>query len=466
MSTRQVSKDNDPVIETMSDLIAPMQRGEKPKDQWRIGTEHEKFVYCTKDHHAPSYEEPGGIRDLLLALREFGWTPVEETGADGVKRVIAMSGADGTVSLEPAGQLELSGAPLENLHETCNETGRHLEQVKAVGKKTGSGFLGMGMWPDKTRADLPLMPKGRYKIMVEHMPKVGSLGLDMMLRTCTIQVNLDYSSEADMVQKFRVGLALQPLATALFANSPFTENKLNGFESYRSHIWSDTDPQRTGMLPFVFEDGFGYERYAEYMLDVPMYFVSRPDAPNGEYINAAGLSFRDFLKGELSVLPGEKPTASDWNDHMSTAFPEVRLKSFLEMRGADGGPWNRICALPAFWVGLLYDQNALDAAWDRVKHWTMEEREELRNAVPKHGLSTPLPRGGNMLDLASEILDIASAGLTARGRLNSSGDNESGFLDPLREVVATGKSPAAQLIDRYHNEWNGDLSRIYDEMSF
>lgn len=466
MSTRQVSKDNDPVIEDLSDLIAPMQRGEKPKDQWRIGTEHEKFVYCTKDHHAPSYDEPGGIRDLLLALREFGWTPIEETGADGVKRVIAMSGADGTVSLEPAGQLELSGAPLENLHETCNETGRHLEQVKAIGKKTGTGFLGMGMWPDKTRADLPLMPKGRYKIMVEHMPKVGNLGLDMMLRTCTIQVNLDYSSEADMVQKFRVGLALQPLATALFANSPFTENKPNGFESYRSHIWSDTDPQRTGMLPFVFEDGFGYERYAQYMLDVPMYFVSRPDAPEGEYINAAGLSFRDFLKGELSVLPGEKPTASDWNDHLSTAFPEVRLKSFLEMRGADGGPWNRICALPAFWVGLLYDQTALDAAWDRVKHWTMEEREELRNAVPKQGLSAPLPRGGKMLDLASEILDIASAGLTARGRLNSSGDNESGFLDPLREVVATGKSPAAQLLDRYHGEWNGDLSRIYDEMSF
>ncbi|HEY9092162.1 glutamate--cysteine ligase [Parasphingorhabdus sp.] len=466
MSTRQVSKDNDPVIEDLSDLIAPMQRGEKPKDQWRIGTEHEKFVYCTKDHHAPSYDEPGGIRDLLLALREFGWTPIEETGADGVKRVIAMSGADGTVSLEPAGQLELSGAPLENLHETCNETGRHLEQVKAIGKKTGTGFLGMGMWPDKTRADLPLMPKGRYKIMVEHMPKVGNLGLDMMLRTCTIQVNLDYSSEADMVQKFRVGLALQPLATALFANSPFTENKPNGFESYRSHIWSDTDPQRTGMLPFVFEDGFGYERYAEYMLDVPMYFVSRPDAPEGEYINAAGLSFRDFLKGELSALPGEKPTASDWNDHLSTAFPEVRLKSFLEMRGADGGPWNRICALPAFWVGLLYDQTALDAAWDRVKHWTMEEREELRNAVPKQGLSAPLPRGGTMLDLASEILDIASAGLTARGRLNSSGDNESGFLDPLREVVATGKSPAAQLLDRYHGEWNGDLSRIYDEMSF
>ncbi len=457
MSTRQVSNSNDPVIENISQLIEPMQGGEKPKDDWRIGTEHEKFVYCTNDHHAPSYDEPGGIKDLLLALQEFGWKPVEENG-----KVIAMAGDDGTVSLEPAGQLELSGAPLENLHETCNETGRHLRQVKAIGEKTGKGFLGMGMWPDKTRAELPIMPKGRYEIMLNHMPTVGNLGLDMMLRTCTIQVNLDYASEADMAQKFRVGLALQPLATALFANSPFTENKPNGFESFRSHIWSDTDPHRTGMLPFVFEEGFGYESYAEYMLDVPMYFVFR----DGKYINAAGLSFRDFLKGELSVLPGEKPTMADWNDHLSTAFPEVRLKSFLEMRGADGGPWNRICALPAFWVGLLYDQTALDAAWDRVKHWTMEEREALRNAVPKQGLSAQLPGGGKLLDLAGEILDIASAGLTARGRLNTSGDNESGFLDPLREVVAKGKSPAAQLLERYHGEWNGDLSRIYDEMSF
>lgn len=450
------------MIEDISELIAPMQSGEKPKEQWRIGTEHEKFVYCSQDHHAPSYEEPGGIRDILLALQEFGWTPVEETGPDGKQHVIAMSGDDGAISLEPAGQLELSGAPLENLHETCNETGRHLEQVKAIGAKTGSGFLGMGMWPDKTRAELPIMPKGRYEIMVKHMPTVGNLGLDMMLRTCTIQVNLDYASEADMVKKFRVGLALQPLATALFANSPFTEGKPNGFESFRSHIWSDTDPHRTGMLPFVFDEGFGYERYAQYMLDVPMYFVFR----DGKYINAAGLSFRDFLNGELSVLPGEKPTMADWNDHLSTAFPEVRLKSFLEMRGADGGPWNRICALPAFWVGLLYDQAALHAAWDRVKHWNMEEREELRNTVPKMGLNTPLPDGGKMLDLASEILDIASSGLTARNRLNTSGDNESGFLDPLREVVAQGKSPAAQLLDRYHGEWNGDLSRIYDEMSF
>ena len=457
MSTKTVSNRNDPVIENRDQLIAAMAKGEKPKDRWRIGTEHEKFVYCQKDHHAPSYDEPGGIRDLLMALTEFGWSPIYEGD-----NVIAMSGPDGTVSLEPAGQLELSGAPLENLHQTCAETGRHLQQVKAIGDKTGKAFLGLGLWPDKTRAELPIMPKGRYDIMLRHMPRVGSMGLDMTLRTCTIQVNLDHSSEADMAHKFRTSLALQPLATALFANSPFLEGKPNGFLSYRSHIWSDTDPARTGMLPFVFEDGFGYERYADYMLDVPMYFVYR----DGKYIDAAGHSFRDFLKGELSVLPGEKPTASDWEDHMSTAFPEVRLKSFLEMRGADGGPWSRICALPAFWVGLLYDQGALDAAWDEVKHWTMEEREALRAAVPKMGLDAPIGGGGKLRDIAGRIVEIASAGLTARNRLNSGGDNESGFIDPLREVVASGKTPAEILLDKYHGEWGGDISRVYAEMSF
>jgi glutamate--cysteine ligase len=455
MSTKTVSNSNDPVIETRDQLIAAISKGEKPKDRWRIGTEHEKFVYRTDDHHAPSYDEPGGIRDLLMALTEFGWEPVLENG-----KVIAMSGADGTVSLEPAGQLELSGAPLENLHQT--ETGRHLKQVKAIGAKTGKGFLGLGLWPDKTRAELPVMPKGRYEIMLRHMPRVGSMGLDMMLRTCTIQVNLDYSSEADMAHKFRTSLALQPLATALFANSPFLEGKPNGFLSYRSHIWSDTDPQRTGMLPFVFDDSFGYERYVDYMLNVPMYFVYR----DGKYIDASGLDFKDFLKGELPALPGEKPTVADWEDHMSTAFPEVRLKSFLEMRGADGGPWNRICALPAFWVGLLYDQNALDAAWDEVKHWSMEEREALRNAVPAQALSAKIPGGGTLLDLAGRILDISSAGLAARNKLNSSGDNETGYLDPLRDIVASGKTVAEQMLDKYHGEWGGDVRRVYDEMSF
>ncbi|BAK68008.1 glutamate--cysteine ligase [Sphingobium sp. SYK-6] len=457
MSTRTESTGKDDIIESRDQLVSLFERGEKPPTDWKIGTEHEKFVYRKADYRAPSYDEPGGIRDLLEGLRAYGWEPVMEGG-----NVIALAGADGGISLEPAGQLELSGAARDNLHETCAETGRHLEQVKAVGDRLGLGFLGLGMWPDKTRAELPVMPKGRYAIMLRHMPRVGSLGLDMMLRTCTIQVNLDYSDETRMAKMFRVSLALQPLATALFANSPFTEGKPNGYLSYRSHIWSDTDPARTGMLPFVFEDGFGYERYADYALDVPMYFVYR----DGKYIDAAGQNFRDFLEGRLPALPGEKPRMSDWSDHLSTAFPEVRMKSFLEMRGADGGPWNRICALPAFWVGLLYDDAALDAAWDVVRHWTMDARETLRAEVPRLGLATPLGDGRTLRDIAAQVLDIARAGLAARARLNSIGDNETGYLAALDEVVASGRTHAERLLARYEGAWGGDISRIYAEESY
>ena len=457
MSTRTASASDDPVIESRADLLHVFEKGEKPKDAWRIGTEHEKFVYFTSDHRAPSYEEKGGIHALLIGLTRYGWEPVYEG-----ENIIALSGADGSVSLEPAGQFELSGAPLESLHQTCAETGRHLTQVKEVGEMLGLGFLGLGLWPDKTRAELPIMPKGRYKIMLDHMPRVGSMGLDMMMRTCTIQTNLDYSSEADMVKKFRVSLALQPLATALFANSPFLEGKPNGFLSYRSHIWTDTDPHRTGMLPFVFDDSFGYERYADYMLNVPMYFVFR----DGGYVDAAGLDFKDFMAGRLSVRPGEIPTRSDWNDHLSTAFPEVRLKSFLEMRGADGGPWSTICALPAFWVGLLYDQTALDAAWDLIGHWTVEDHQRVRDDVPRLALDARTPRGRTLRDLAGEVLKIADAGLKARARLNGAGDSEQSFLNPLHEIVASGKVPAQRLLDKYHGEWGGDLSRVYGDMSF
>jgi glutamate--cysteine ligase len=457
MTTRTDTGKIDRPIESRDDLLATFAKGEKPAEQWAIGTEHEKFVYRCADHRAPSYDEPGGIRDLLNAMQEFGWSPVVESG-----NVIALTGPDGAISLEPAGQLELSGAQREHLHQTCAEAGRHLVQAKAVGEKLGLCFLGLGMWPDKKRSELPVMPKGRYAIMLNYMPKVGSLGLDMMLRTCTIQTNLDYSSEADMVRKFQVGLALQPLATALFANSPFTEGKPNGFLSYRSHIWSDTDPDRTGMLPFVFEDGFGYERYLDYALDVPMYFVFR----NGHYIDVAGQSFRDFLDGRLPGLPGEKPRVSDFTDHLSTIFPEVRLKSFLEMRGADGGRWGRICALPALWVGLLYDANALDAAWEEVRHWSIGERQRLRDAVPKLGLKALTPGGETLGELGVRILAIAESGLNARGRLNDAGDNESGFLDPLREVLASGKTPAERLLELYHGEWAGNIDHIYDEESF
>lgn len=457
MTQRTDNGKDSPRIESRADLLSVFSGGEKPAERWRIGTEHEKFVYRVDDHRAPSYDEKGGIRDLLMGLTEFGWTPVIENG-----NVIALSGADGTISLEPAGQFELSGAPLENLHQTCAEAARHLGQCKMIGDRLGLGFLGLGMWPDKTRAELPVMPKGRYAIMLRYMPTVGTLGLDMMLRTCTIQVNLDYSSEADMVKKFRVGLALQPVATALFANSPLTEGRPNGYKSFRSHIWEDTDPDRTGMLPFVFEDGFGYERYCDYMLNVPMYFVYR----DGKYIDVAGRSFRDFLDGKLPELPGEKPRLSDWVDHLSTAFPEVRLKSFLEMRGADGGRWGRICGLPALWVGLLYDGEALDAAWELVRHWSIQEREKLRHDVPKLALDAVTPDGETMREFAGRVLHISALGLTNRARLNSAGDNEGGFLDPLREVVATGITPADRLLDKFTNEWNGDVRRVYSELSF
>jgi glutamate--cysteine ligase len=457
MTTRATTEDLEPPMENRADMIGLFSDGEKPKERWRIGTEHEKFVYFTEDKRAPSYEEKGGIHALMIGMTRYGWEPIYEG-----ENIIALGGPDGNISLEPAGQFELSGAPLDNLHETCAETGRHLQQVTEIGEKLGLGFLGLGLWPDKFRSEMPIMPKGRYEIMLNHMPRVGTMGLDMMLRTCTIQTNLDYSSEADMVKKFQVSLALQPLATALFANSPFLEGKPNGFLSYRSHIWTDTDRARTGMLPFVFEDGFGYERYADYMLDVPMYFVFR----DGKYIDAAGLSFRDFLKGELSVLPGEKPTLSDWTDHLSTAFPEVRLKSFLEMRGADGGPHDKICALPAFWVGLLYDQTALDAAWDLVKHWTIEDHQRIRDDVPRIALDAKGPRGRSLRELGKIVLDIADSGLKARNRLNGIGESEQGFLDPLREIISSGKVPAQRLLDSYHGEWNGDLSRVYQDMSF
>src|SRR5947208_1081853 len=390
--TQRTDTGESPLIDGRADLIAVFEGGVKPQADWRIGTEHEKFVYRMADHRAPSYDEPGGIRDLLKGLTEFGWRPIVENGPNGQQNVIALAGSDGTISLEPAGQFELSGAALENLHQTCAEAARHLGQCKMIGDRLGLGFLGLGMWPDKTRAELPVMPKGRYKIMLNYMPKVGGLGLDMMLRTCTIQTNLDYSSEGDMVKKFRVGLALQPVATALFANSPFTEGKPNGYKSFRSHIWEDTDPGRTGMLPFVFEDGFGYERYLDYAIDVPMYFVYR----DGKYIDVAGESFRKFLEGKLPQLPGEKPRLTDFTDHLSTAFPEVRLKSFLDMRGADGGRWSRICALPALWVGLLYDSEALDAAWELVKHWSIGDRERLRHEVPKLALDALTPDGQSM----------------------------------------------------------------------
>jgi len=437
-------------------LVALLESGNKPSASWRIGTEHEKFAFDVKTLRRLPYDGPNGIGALLTALKRFGWEPVEENG-----KVIALTCGACNITLEPGGQFELSGAPVETIHKTCDEVQTHLKQVKEIGAELGTGMLGMGFDPTSTRAEAPWMPKGRYKIMGAYMPKRGNLGLDMMLRTCTVQVNLDFSSEADMLKKLRVGLALQPVATALFADSPFTEGRPNGFLSYRSHVWTDTDPDRCGMLPFAFEPGMGFERYVDYLLDVPMYFVYR----DGRYIDASGQSFRDFLKGRLPALPGEIPHMGDWNDHMTTAFPEVRMKRYLEMRGADGGPWDRLCALPALWVGLLYDQSALDAAWDLVKDWTAEEREALRQDVPKLALKTPF-RGKPILDLARRVLAIAREGLTRRHRLDRMGGDESHFLNVLERIANSGVTPAEEKLALYHGRWQGSVAPLYREFAY
>ncbi|MGH8162777.1 MAG: glutamate--cysteine ligase [Rhodanobacteraceae bacterium] len=443
-------------IEHRVQLVDYLASGGRPAEQWRIGTEHEKFVFRTDDLRAPEYEGERGIRALLEGMAHCGWELVREHDLP-----IALSRGLASVTLEPAGQLELSGAPVENIHETCCEVHEHLDDVRGVAEKLGLGILGMGFQPKWTREEMPWMPKGRYQIMRDYMPKVGSLGLDMMKRTCTVQVNLDFADEADMVKKFRVSLALQPIATALFADSPFTDGRPNGYLSYRSHIWTDTDRDRTGMLDFVFADGFGFERYTDYLLDVPMYFVYR----RGEYIDCAGQSFRDFLAGKLPALPGEKPTLRDWSDHMTTAFPEVRLKKYLEMRGADGGPWNRLCALPALWVGLLYDQTSLDAAWDLVKDFTMAERHALRDGVPKHALKLPF-RDGTLRDLALRALEIAGNGLQRRARPNINGSDETMFLQPLIEFAQANQTPAERKLELFHGPWQGSVDPVFREFAY
>ncbi|MEK9722950.1 MAG: glutamate--cysteine ligase [Rhodospirillaceae bacterium] len=446
-----------PPIESKDELTAYIAKGCKPPEAWKIGTEHEKFPYRLDDLRPLPYEGEAGIRAVLKGFEQFGWEPVMEGG-----NPIAMTKpGGGAISLEPAGQLELSGAPLETIHETCGEVTGHLQQCRAIAGDLGIGFLGLGFHPKWPNDYMPWMPKGRYRIMREYMPKVGGHGLEMMKSSCTVQVNLDFENEADMVKKFRVALALQPIATALFANSPFKEEKPTGYLAYRSYVWTDVDAARSGMLPFVFEDGFGFDRYVDYVLDVPMYFVYR----NGQYIDASGQSFRDFMAGKLPALPGERPTIKDWEDHMSTAFPEVRLKTFLEMRGADGGPWARLCALPALWVGLLYDAQALDEAWQLVKDWTDDERQTLRDAVPKTALHTPF-RNRTVNEIAYDVLCIARGGLQRRDRRDSVGLDETHFLRPLFQIAESGITPAEELLRAYEKRWDRSVDPVFQEYAY
>jgi glutamate--cysteine ligase len=449
---------NNNAVESREELVTYLESGCKPESKWMLGTEHEKFGYTLSDLHPLPYSGERGINAILTGLADrFDWRPVRENGLP----IALLDDTGASITLEPGGQLELSGALLDNIHLTCTEVNMHLKQVKAVSEPLGVAFLGMGFQPKWRREDMEWMPKARYRIMRQYMSEVGTLGQDMMTRTCTVQVNLDFGSEADMVQKFRTSLALQPVATALFANSPFTNGKPNGYLSYRSHVWEDTDPDRTGMLPFVFDGDMGFEKYTDYMLGVPMYFVYR----DGEYIDASGQSFRDFLEGRLPALPGERPTLKDWEDHLTTAFPEVRLKRFLEMRGADGGPWAQLCALPAIWAGLLYHRPSLDAAWEIARDWSMEERLKLREEAPRLGLQTTI-RGRTLRSIALEVIELANEGLAARGRLNAAGDNETGFLAPLQEVAESGVTPAERKLELYHGEWGGSVNPVFSEFAY
>ncbi len=443
-------------IESRADLVCHIADGAKPKSEWRIGTEHEKFVYDLRTFKPLAYDAHPGIRSLLEGMKRFGWEPVLEND-----NIIGLTQNGASLSLEPGGQFELSGAPLSTVHETCAEVNTHLEQVREVTSDIGAGVVGLGFAPTWSMEETHQMPKGRYAIMRRYMPKVGGYGHEMMYRTATVQVNLDFSSEADMVKKFRVGLALQPVATALFANSPFREGKPIDFLSYRSHIWTDVDNQRSGMLPWVFEDGMSFERYVDYALDVPMYFVY----DGGHYVDVAGKSFRDFLAHKIPEVKNVTPTIGHWADHLTTIFPEVRLKKFLEMRGADGGQWRRICGLPALWVGLYYDQIALDAAWDMVKDWTAEERQAMRDSVPRLAFKTPF-RGRTVGDLARQMLEISSEGLRRRAAEDSAGMNEEGFLVHLKDLVARGYTRAEELLRNYRTTWQGDLTRLFAEYNF
>lgn len=442
-----------------SELVEWIASGEKPRESWRLGTEHEKIPFYTADSSPVPYEGNKGIRALLEGLQaRTGWAPIME---DDHPIGLLDEAGGGAISLEPGGQFELSGAPLGTLHETARETARHIADAKAVGEELGLGFLTLGMSPLWTRGQTPVMPKARYRIMTNYMPKVGSLGLDMMYRTSTVQVNMDYASEADMVKKLRVSLALQPVATAIFANSPFTDGKPNGYLSMRSQIWRDTDRDRTGMMAFAFEDGFGYERYVDWALDVPMYFVKR----DATYHDVAGASFRDLFAGRLAQLPGERATRSDWANHVSTLFPEVRLKRYLEMRGADVGGLAHIVALSALWTGILYDETTLDGAWDLVKSWSAEQREQLRADVPKQALKAAIA-GRSVQDVARDVLALSREGLKRRACLDEAGRDETRHLAYAEEIVASGLTPAERLLALYHGAWGGSVAPAFRECVF
>jgi len=454
--SRTSDEADNPAIENKAQLVEYLAAGCKSPELFRLGAEQEMFVFSGDDYHPVEYDGPRpGIRALLERLVDFGWHPVFESD-----QPIALRRDGCSITLEPGGQIELSGAPLKDAHQVSFETQSYHRELATVADELGLSFLAIGYQPKHSRQHIPWMPKQRYEIMRAWMPKRGSLGLDMMQRTSSMQVNVDFASESDMVKKFRVALALQPIATALFANSPSDLRDDDGYKSYRSKIWEDTDPDRCGSLPFVFESGMGFERYTDYALDVPMYFVHR----EGKYVDATGLSFRDFLEGRLSILPGQRPLLTDWVDHLSTIFPQVRLKQYLEMRGADAGDAaSRVPALTALWAGILYDHQSLETAWQRIDDWNLNERQALASGVAKQGFGTPF-RNESVQEIALWMLDLARQGLERRNARNGAGDDESQYLLPLQTAAETGRTFAEQLVRKYSGQWRENTDAAFAAM--
>ena len=447
-------------IQDKEQLVSWFRSGFKEKSKWMVGTEHEKFAYTfskKKKRYIPlSYFGENGINAFLIELCKFGWLPVYENG-----NIIELKKEAQSITLEPGGQIELSGAPLKDLHSTCKETNEHLKLVKEVGKKLDILLVGLGARPNEFLKDVPLMPKARYDIMRNYMPSKGSRGLEMMHSTCTVQANLDFESEQDMKKKTSLAVKLQPIVTTLFANSPFYEGTFNGFQSLRKHIWTDTDPDRCGILKIALEDDFNFSSYVDFALSVPMYFVIREK----KYIDCSGKSFLDFLNGKLDILPGEKPTFEDWENHISTIFTEVRLKKFIEVRGADAGNWRRTCALPAFWVGLLYGESSINSAEKICCDWTVEEIEKLSLDVAKKGLDAEIKKE-KVLNIANELLKIARGSLVEREVLDSQGNNESGYLNVLEEIILRKSSPAKELMEKFSNKYNSNFEELMKDIAY
>jgi len=441
-----------------NELIGYFFDGVKSKNNLKIGVEHEKFILNKESLKPISYYENNGIKNILEKLTTLGWEPLYD---DNKNTIIAVKKGKQAITLEPGGQIELSGAPLDNIHETCEETTNHLKELKKLGNEFNFILLGIGVEPNLKLDDFPWMPKQRYKIMRKYMEQVGTLGHHMMKRTCTNQVNIDYSSEEDMINKIRLILNLESIATAIFSNSPFDQGNVSKYRSLRSHFWHHTDPNRTGLLPFVFDKDFNFEKYTDYALNIPMYFIRREH----KYINMTQYTFKDYLEGKCTKVNYEA-TLDDWEDHLTTLFPQVRLKHYLEIRSMDACNWDLICSQPAFWIGILYDDEILDKIKQITEDWKGEDRQYLNKRVPEDGLKTEFKKR-KLIDFAQEFFELSKKGLSKRNQLSKNGEfDESIHMKDLENNLTDGCSPADCLITKFNTTWEKSVLPIYKELAY